>query len=198
MAYTENDIAGVLEGKNENQQKVIRYFMQVPESDGCFSKKPLMTHQEFMQLRNEEAAKVSREQALTKLNIDASEVSEIEPVRLVGHLWHNLSDNDWWCYFTDMALSSLYQVTWLFFSVDQFYVYQCSFNLTSDFKLERTEEYFYKDVTSFSTGTDSNGRVEFNIVVPGDKFNCAINNGDQDTEKAIQGMKSILRDKKRQ
>lgn len=94
MAYTENDIAGVLEGKNENQQKVIRYFMQVPESDGCFSIKPLMTHQEFMQLRNEEAAKVSREQALTKLNIDASEVSEIEPVRLVGHLWHNLSDND--------------------------------------------------------------------------------------------------------
>ena len=51
MAYTENDIAGVLEGKNENQQKVIRYFMRVPESDGCFSIKPLMTHQEFMQLR---------------------------------------------------------------------------------------------------------------------------------------------------
>ena len=198
MAYTENDIAGVLQGKNESQQKVIRYFMQVPESDGCFSKKPLMTHNEFIELRNLEAAKISKEQALSKLNIDLGEVSEIEPVCLVGHLWYNLSDSDWWCYFTDMPLSRLYQVTWLFFSVEQFYVYQCSFNLVSDFKIERTEEYFYKDVTSFSTETDSYGGVGFNIVVPGDKFHCAINNGDQDTEKAIQGLKSILRDKKRQ
>lgn len=192
--YTEEEIAKWLQGRNENQQKIIRYFLQTPEPDGCFSQKPLLTHHEYRELRDRNALKFSKELVLEKLCIDASEVAQIKPVCLVGHLWDWGADR----WYSNEFYSSLYQVTWLLFSVEQLYVYQFSFNTTSNFVSEKSEEYFYKDVTSFSTETDSHGRVGFKIVVPGDQFCCAIDNGDDNTMKSIQGMKSILRDKKRQ
>jgi hypothetical protein len=84
--------------------------------------------------------------------------------------------------------------------------------MDQDGKKEATEEYFYKDITNFSTSTDT---VEtpvydkeqkkdilenidsnrFALTVPGDKFYCSMEQNDY-TERAIQGMKTMLREKK--
>jgi hypothetical protein len=79
-------------------------------------------------------------------------------------------------------------------------------------KKEQTLEYFYKDVTNFATSSDTeetevwNKKAKkfmkekinsnrFTIVVPGDKFYCSLKQNDE-TERAIQGMKALLREKK--
>ena len=83
-------------------------------------------------------------------------------------------------------------------------------------KKEHTEEYFYKDITNFSTTSDTvekevpevsgcNNNVEyvmksvdytrFALVVPGDKLYCSMDQSDE-YEAAIQGMKAKLREKK--
>lgn len=112
--------------------------------------------------------------------------------------------------------SSAYQISWIFFSDTQVYVYQYTFNMDEDGKKEATEEYFYKDITNFSTVSDSvekevvdkvscTGKTtyvrksvdsnRFALVVPGDKFYCSMEQSDY-TERAIQGMKAKLREKK--
>lgn len=112
--------------------------------------------------------------------------------------------------------SSAYQISWIFFSDTQVYVYQYTFNMDEDGKKESTEEYFYKDITNFSTSSDTvekevlekvscKGEAtytrknvdsnRFAMVVPGDKFYCSMEQSDY-TERAIQGMKAKLREKK--
>ncbi|MCQ2211630.1 MAG: hypothetical protein MJZ34_15215 [Paludibacteraceae bacterium] len=187
--------------RNELQKRFVKFFLR--EGEGCLSSdKNAMKVPEFNERLLERIKQVTCEIALDKLNIDASEVEEIEPVKLIGHLYHNLSvDDKGYCRDDQEGdyirrYVSNHQVTWLMFGADQFYVYQQSFNLTSDFVSERTEEYFYKDVTSFSTNTNSENIVEFSIVVPGDKFDCAIDTDNEATEMSIKGMKSLLREKK--
>jgi hypothetical protein len=88
-------------------------------------------------------------------------------------------------------------------------VYQYRFNMADDAKRESTQEYFYKDVTSFKTSTDSTeGDVfgmkqtveqeRFVVIVPGDHFVCSMSKTqDEDgLEEIIQAMKQKLREKK--
>ena len=128
----------------------------------------------------------------------------IEPVHFGGYLFDKYflskqgDDGKW--------RSSKYQVSWLFFSVNQVFLYQYTFNMDEDGKKESTEEYFYKDITSFSASSDtvetnvygdfvSIDSNRFTITVPGDKLYCSLEQSDY-TEQAIQGMRSLLRDKK--
>jgi hypothetical protein len=101
----------------------------------------------------------------------------------------------------------------LFFSATQVYLYRYTFNLDEDGKKELTEEYFYKDITNFSTSSDTvetaywdpkSKKVllenidsnRFSLSVPGaDKFYCSLQQNEY-TERAIQAMKSKLREKK--
>ena len=86
-------------------------------------------------------------------------------------------------------------------------------------KKESTEEYFYKDVTNFSTSSDTveqdtlyeeggclsgdtykrqNVNMDrFQISAMGDKFWCSMRQNEY-SERAIQGMKAKLREKKNQ
>jgi len=156
----------------------------------------------------------AKEKALKKIGLDESEVKEIDPVHFEGYLFGGknfakLGKDKLW-------RSSAFQITWIFFSSTQIYVYQYTFNMDEEGKKERTEEYFYKDITNFTTvsetyekdtvikvscqGEPSYGRVNvdtnlFKITVPGEKFECAMEQNDY-TEKVIQGMKAKLREKK--
>lgn len=87
--------------------------------------------------------------------------------------------------------------------------------MTSDAKKESTEEYFYKDITNFSTSSETtdvnqpvgcNGKdfmkvqreySRFGIVVPGDKFFCSTS-GVADVDTSVNAMKQKLREKKNQ
>jgi len=84
--------------------------------------------------------------------------------------------------------------------------------MNDDDKKESTVEYFYKDVTKFASSTETievsvynnnkdtyeTARIKanrFSIIVPGDEFYCSLDKSEY-TERAIQGMKNLLRDKK--
>lgn len=196
-----------IKGRNAEQVAVIRYFCNDPS---CLSKKAL-TDEEYDQMV---AAVLNsndyKQKALNKIGLDEDQVKEIEPVHFEGYQFDKQSlakmGDD------GKYRSSKYQVSWLFFSSNQVYLYQNTFNMDEDGKKEATEEYFYKDITNFSTSSDT---VEtpvydkkekktilknvdsnrFAITVPGDKFYCSLRQ-DEYTERAIQGMKAMLREKK--
>lgn len=187
-------------GKSAEQVKVIEYFCK---QEGCLSKN--MSDDEYSQMviRKRDSLNL-RQKALNKIGLDEDEVSEIPPAVFEGYVFKNAfakkrANGNW--------VSSAYQVAWLFFSSTQIYVYRYTFNMDEDKKTESTDEFFYKDVTSFSTSSetetahglgDSKFEVEtnkFKMVVPGDKIFVSMD-GVSDSETIIQAMKQKLREKK--
>ena len=157
-----------------------------------------------------------KQKALNKIGLDESQVQEIEPVHFDSYYFSQKNDNlnkpgndyKW--------KSSEYQITWIFFGDDQVYVYQYTMNMASGSKKEKTMDYFYKDITNFTSASKTyekevldkvscTGQAtyvrktvdvnEFTIIVPGDKVTCSMDQNDY-TERAIQGMKAKLREKK--
>lgn len=196
--------------RTEEQKKVIRYFMR----DGCLAF-GLLKDEEYDDLVAKKAKSMDfKQKALNKIGLDESELQEIEPVTFEGFYidpknptktffkWGK--DKKW--------RSSAYQISWLFFSSSQVYLYQYTLNLDEDGKKELTEEYFYKDITNFQTISDTVetsvwdkkkdkfvlenvDKNHFAITVPGDKFLCSMEQNDY-TERAVQAMKAKLREKK--
>lgn len=187
-------------GKTEEQKKVIEYFCK---SEGCLSKN--MSDDEYMQLVTRKRDSMNfKSQALNKIGLDEDEISEITPAKFEGFTFKNAyakeKANGRW-------VSSAYQVSWIFFSSTQVYIYRCTFNMDDGKKSESTDEFFYKDVTSFSTSSetetahglgDKKIEVETNkfcMVVPGDKLYVSMD-GVTDSDAIIQAMKQKLREKK--
>ena len=170
------------EGKTNEQWKYIeKYFFSM---GGCL--KPSMTDDEyFADVQKRKNSLNLKQRALNKLGIDESDVQEVAPVEFAGFNFSGDYMAKSWC-------SSKYETTWLFFGDNQIYMYNYIFDMTSNYKQERTEEYFYKDVTNFSSTLESvEIRIppkygclgqksalgsldtsQFSIVVPGDKFTC--------------------------
>ena len=207
----QNELNNDLKGRNDEQQKVIKYFYGV---GGCFSN-GLKDEDYEARVMNRVKSIDWKKKALDKIGLDETQINEIEPVHFQDYVINERSkyvrkgkDRKW--------RSSAYQVSYILFSASQIYVYQYTFNMDSDEKNERTEEYFYKDITNFSTTKDTiekevlektgctgestfkRTQVEtsaFAITVPGDKFYCAMEANDY-SERAVQGMKAKLREKK--
>lgn len=192
--------------RNDEQKKVIRYFAV----EGCLSK--TMSDVQYDELVKSTISNQDfKKKALDKIGLDESELKEIDPVHFEGWAYgDNISyakrgkDGNW--------RSSAYQVSWLFFSSTQVYLYQNTIHFDKDDKKVATEEYFYKDITNFSTSSDTvetpywdpkqkKSLLEnidsnrFALTVPGDKFYCSLEQNDY-TERAIQAMKAKLREKK--
>ena len=210
---------------NPTQKRVLQEFFKpgfgIEQKGGCFSKKieiKKMTDSEYVSLVMSAVDSMSvKKKALGKLGIDEDQVTEIQPVefRAFKHTKDSLYKQ---------RCSNLFEITWLFFSSTQLYAYSVIIDMLSNSLKERTEEYFYKDVTNFSSSTESTDKTEevteikkggcgkadqtiyshkktvlevaeFKIVVPGDAFKCAMEANDE-VEKRIQGMKQKLREKK--
>jgi hypothetical protein len=193
-------------GRSAEQKQALRYFF----NDGCLQKKVSDEAYDAM-VEAQVKSLNAKAKAMSKIGLDESELKEIEPVHFEGYYFDPKKsyskrgkDGKW--------RSSAYQISWLFFSSTQVYLYQYTFNMDEDGRKEATEEYFYKDITNFSTSSDT---VEapywdvkqkkrllenvdsnrFSLVVPGDKFYCSMEQNEY-TERAIQGMKAKLREKK--
>lgn len=190
----------VCRGKSEEQKKVIEYFCK---EEGCLSKN--ISDDEYLQMvfRKRDSLNL-KAKALGKIGLDEEEVSEISPAMFEGFVFKNAyakqrANGKW--------VSSAYQVSWVFFSSTQVYIYRYTFHMDEDKKNESTDEFFYKDVTSFSTSSetetahglgDEKFEVETNkfcMVVPGDKLYVSMD-GVEDSEAIIQAMKQKLREKK--
>jgi len=145
-----------------------------------------------------------KQRAILKIGLNEDELHEIFSAKLEGFVFNNAyakrkDDGKW--------ISSIYQVSWIFLSSTQVYLYSYIFNMVEDIKIEKTDEFFYKDVTSFSTSTETEtakgflGQVievesnKFVVVVPGEKLYMAINEV-IDVDLIIQEMKQKLREKK--
>lgn len=208
-----------LKGKTAEQEAVIRYFTGMKK--GCFGK--LMTDAEYDKLVSDFLAKNDnfKKKAISKIGLDESEISLIKPICIKG--WYFDSKKAYSRYGDDCKWrSSAYQVSWLFFSETQVYLYQYTFNFDENGKKESSEEYFYKDVVNFSSSEETIEKevwitpkatlfnrnplptlqrkeintVRLTVVVPGDKMYCAANVEDDSFETSIKGMKSLLREKK--
>ena len=203
-----------LKGKTPDQQKVIKYFFGSGGCGGCLSKGLSDGEYESMVMTKAKSMDF-KQKALDKIGLDESQVNEVAPIHFENYDFEvedpyvrRGKDNVW--------RSAVYQITWIFFSSTQVYVYQYTFNMQNDGKKEKTEEYFYKDITNFSTTSDTvdkttfhkvscTGKVtyirakidtnRFTLSAMGDKFYCAMKQNDY-AEKAIQGMKAKLREKK--
>ncbi|MDR0909992.1 MAG: hypothetical protein LBM77_09535 [Spirochaetaceae bacterium] len=198
------DLKSALKGKTPEQQSIVKYFLQ-PE--GCMKKN--ISDTEYEQLVNTKYSSLNlKQKALDKTGVDESQVNEIPPVEFRG--W-NYNKNAYVKAGKDNRLrTTSIQSTWLLFSDKQIYIYQYTFDMLDEKKKERTEEYFYKDVTNFSSSsqTDTEEVIEkgqpvkkeidhdvFSIVVPGDKFTCDLSDVDEAADR-IQAMKAKLREKK--
>jgi len=177
---------------------------------GCFAK-PLSDEEYLAKVEAKLKSLNIYQRAIRKIGLDEEEIQEIPPKEFGNFL------------FTSDAVSgpsgiytSKYQVSWFFFSATQIYFYQYTLDMLSQSAKESCEEYFYKDITSFSTNEDT---TEYNyvamkgcpkkpvntkgtrtvsslkVVVPGDKFEIAAKAG-EDLETKVQAMKQKLREKK--
>ncbi len=196
-----------IKGRNADQQAVIRYFCNDP---GCLNKKPISDAEYDAMIQAVLNSNDYKQNAINKIGLDESEIQEIEPVHFEGFVYDK---NSFYKRCDDgKERSSKYQVTWIFFSATQLYLYQNTFNMDEDGRKQRTEEYFYKDITNFSTVSETEevpqydnkqkkdvlvnvNSTSFSIIVPGDKLLCSMEQNEY-TENSIKGMKAMLREKK--
>jgi hypothetical protein len=191
-----------LKDKTPEQKKVIRYFL----TSGCLARNISDDAYEKMVFSKRDQIDF-KARALSKIGLDEDQINEIPPVKLEGYsyklVWgKRKAGGDF--------VSSAYVVSWIFFSSTQIYLYMYKFNMDSDELVERTEEFFYKDVTSFSTisevettrafsdkVSDKPMNIQthlFQMIVPGDKLTVPIPTNFSET--VIQAMKQKLREKK--
>lgn len=201
-------LKNLIKNRPQQQQDVIKYFF----GKGGFLTKRI-TDPEYDSIVNNTINQSDfKQKALDKIGLDETEVKEIEPVHFQNWLFGKNNNVNWGKYGADnKPRSSAYQISWLF-SSSQVYIYKNTTHFDKDDKKVVTEEYFYKDITSFSTVTDTveqsfwNNNLKkyelknvdstsFAITVPGDKFYCSMEQNDY-TERAVQGMKAKLREKK--
>lgn len=197
---------------NADQAQVIHYFR---DERGCLSKG--IPDAEFDANKERQIAALNlRNKALGKFGLDEDQVKEVDPIMIIGPDYEN---SEYKMIGSDGVYRySAYQITYIFCSATQVYVYQYTINLDISTKREKAEEYFYKDITNFTT-VDDNKKIpfraikggclgktiqqdpkdvsisEFKIVVPGDKFLCSMIPNDE-TEGKIQALKAKLREKK--
>ncbi|MBR6489645.1 MAG: hypothetical protein IKT03_03830 [Muribaculaceae bacterium] len=197
------DIEKLRKGKNPEQKKVISYFLDNERC--CFGEK--VTDKEIDEIVQAKTNELSKNMVFGRLGIAEEHVTALAPVQFKGYVIDNAfvkKGKD------GVFRSSRYQVSWLFFSNEQVYFYQKTFSLIDDSKKENIEEYFYKDITSFSSLInteqysvyDKNGEIVahgsldsqyFALTVPGEKMLCATGIG---CDNVIRGMKELLREKK--
>lgn len=202
-----------LKGKNSEQQAIIKFFYGA--DGGCMSTG--MTPQQYLEkVYNKTEMLDTKQMALRKLSIDEEEVQEIAPVTFEGFVFNDKVDNLVTRAFNNMWVSSEYMITWLFFGEREVFIYQYTFNMTSDSKKENTMQYFYQDVTNFSASSETFQKVvaessgctsdaqytqvsvdadEFKIVVPGDVLRCSMTPS-PNTDESIRGMRNKLREMK--
>lgn len=207
MKSDPKEVKKLYNGRTNDQKEAIRYFVL---NKGCL--RSTISDSEYDKLVRKKVDSLNlRAKAIDKIGLDEDEIREIEPVCLEGYRF----DKAYQKYGEDkLWRSSKYEVTWIFASDKQLYAYSYQFNLDEDGKRERTEEYFWKDITNFSTITETKeigldwdskkgeytsrkniDTQDFAIVVPGDKYVCAAQQ-DESVEIAIRAMKAKLREKK--
>ena len=151
-----------------------------------------------------------RQTAMRKIGIVDEQLADVQPFYIFGSLLNGAQD---W-FRTDaygVIRADHNEITWLFFSKDQVYLYNIKFRLTNGKRVETTQEFFYTDIVSVTVGSESTAVDSRNcidgsplsvmeietlkLIVPGDKMSFAFTTTDGVTG-SVQAMKNKIRDKK--
>lgn len=212
-------IEGMKKGKTPEQKRVIDFFFDVGESKGCgcLSKSSSnLTIEEYIKLVQDKCNTLDlRNKAIAKIGLDESEIQEIPPITVSSFLYDDdvliKVDNQ-------IAVSSQYVITWIFFSATQIYTYKYIFDTTSDNTWEFTKDFFYSDVTCLTTTRALKEKIDINItkgcltsgenyvknnyvvetfeiIVPGTSYSFSMRNSET-FEQSLQAAKAMLREKK--
>lgn len=200
-----------------------RYFTNI-EPDGCLTKWNRVSDSEYDALVQKKCAELgllTPERALKKLGLDESDLANFAPIVLQDYIPKMSTAENRYRRGEDKVIrTSNYQVTWLLCSESQVYVFQCTFSMLEDDRKDKGEEYFFKDVTNFSTTEVSDEvaiptyekggcgksdkevivkfkleKTKFRITVPGDKVECAMTSSPE-VDANIKRLKTLLREKK--
>ena len=204
-------------GKNPDQCKAIDFFYAVGDGSGCgcLGGEKVITMEQYIAMVQKKLGSVNvRQMALNKIGLDESEIQEIPPIVLSSFVF----DDD--CLVKadgSNAVTSQYSVTWIFFSRTQMYTYKYIFDTTSNNNWELTNDFFYSDITCFSTERENRQKVEvkikkgclggedvissmyvndiLKITVPNMTYTVYMRNSPV-VEQSIQAAKNMLREKK--
>ena len=142
-----------------------------------------------------------RQKALNKLGIDEDEVKEIEPISFDGYVYKGATElkkgKD------GLFRTNKYECVQLFFSQNEVHCYTFNFDTTCDKHYESTDVYFYRDIVSVSTSSESEKVLEQTVEYETFKLTTAggtalqvslrdVNNA----QRSINAMRSLLRQKK--
>jgi hypothetical protein len=148
--------------------------------------------------------------ALNKLGLDLDEVKLIEPVIVHGFYYKNIASGVQIKQGQDRVFrSSNYEGIALFFSEHQLHAYKFQFSLVSpDEYREQTDEYFYKDVVSVATQSETfkindvkgNSQQvnfeEFKLTTTGGTSITSSIRDEGSVSRVISGARNLIREKK--
>lgn len=141
--------------------------------------------------------------ALNKLGIDEDEVKEIAPISFDGYVYKGASqakkgeDGLW--------RTNKYESVILFFSEHEVHCYTYNFDTTQQKQTEATDVYFYKDIVSVSTASDTvqvlgqNVDYEyFKLTTAGGTALSVSLRDVSNAQRSINAMRALLKTKKQQ
>lgn len=219
VAQQKKELADAKKGKTKEQKDVIDFFASDfgGSGFGCLRKGfRSMSVDEYQKKVGERCNSLNlKSKAMAKIGLDESQISEISPICLSSFVF---DDDAWVKVDGDVAVSSKYGVTWIFFSATQMYPYSFIFDMTSDNTWETTKDFFYQDITCFTTesklveriltetGKGCFGKGEstykqnyvvdtLNITVPGSSFCISMRDAGNQAQ-SIQAAKAMLRERK--
>lgn len=151
-----------------------------------------------------------KKRALGKLGLDEEEVKLIDPVIVHGYYYKNIASGVQVKLGKDRVFrSSNYEGVVLFFSEHQLHSFKFQFSLTnSSESREQTDEYFYKDVVSVATQSETfkindikgNSQQvnfeEFKLTTTGGTSITSSIRDEGSVSRVISGARSLIREKK--
>jgi len=202
-------------GKSPEQKRVIDFFMVEPGCGCLGGNKKIMTMDEYLSVVKQKVISYDmKNKAIAKIGLDISQISEIQPLVLTSFVY---GDDVFYNSDEKRVVTNKYSVTWVFFSAEQIFTYRFIFDTTSDNTSEYTRDFFYTDVTCFSTSTIVTEKIDtiagcgcingetinktlfkkdtFSIVAPGTEYTMSMTNSDT-MERSIQAARAMLREKK--
>lgn len=213
-------------GKTKEQKKVIDFFADAygASTGGCLKKISKIKIEEYEKMIIDRCNSLNiKQRALQRIGLDEAEISEINPISLHSYVYtlSEIKNREILLKIVNnTAVTSKYEVTWLFFSQDQIYAYSIEFDMISDEIVEDVHEFFYSDITCFETvnhlvedirfdlkgclktkgclnSTVKNNYVvdSFVITVPGKDFAVSMRNSGNQFQ-SVQAAKAMLREKK--
>lgn len=144
-----------------------------------------------------------KSKALEKLGLEEEELitEDKEPVSIFGYDYKNATKikegND------KIYRSDKFEIIMLFFTQQEAHIYTYKFDTTEPKQTEATDVYFYKDIVSVSTASDSIQSLGYNInyeyfkltTAGGTALSVSLRDTN-DAQNKIKAMRSILREKK--